>query len=206
MQRSYLYLHKNGIALSKIEAGDLALLMDHLNTTWYGRHSWAAVNMLNQQDWFEKVSRDATQFIVMAFDNGTSLKEKCDPLTPVGLYKLRNIDLINRCADSAHDVFKIAQGLGYGHLVLQAGIDAAFEMFGLNRLNTEVLANNIASQKTAIKAGYTEEGVKRKAILKCGERIDSICYGLLYEDWKKLDRVLCFKGCSNKSYVPKERK
>lgn len=126
-----------------------------------------------------------------------------DKNDPVGIYKLKNINFINRVGDSSHDIFPKVQGKGYGYSVLQAGVDAVFEMIGLHRLNTEVLENNIASQKTAIKAGFTIEGIKKQSVYRCGEWLNSITYGLTYPDWKNLDRIKKMKGCCNLSYIPK---
>ena len=71
------------------------------------------------------------------------------------------------------------------------------------RIDTEVLENNIASQKIILKTGFTQEGVRRKAVHKCGTYLDSNVYGLLKEDWKELSRVKKYGGICNESYKPK---
>ena len=87
------------------------------------------------------------------------------------------------CQQSQH------RGKGYGKTVLEAGVDFGFEILNMNRIDTEVLENNFASMKTALYVGYVKEGIKRKAIHKCGEYLDSIVLGILKEDWSILDRV-----------------
>ena len=75
----------------------------------------------------------------------------------------------------------------------------------MNRIDTEVLENNLASLKSAIWVGYVEEGLKRKCIHKCGEYLNSIVLGILKEEWLELERVKSYKGICNVSYQPKNQ-
>ena len=193
--RSYIYAHKNGIALRKIEQEDLSLLKELKDESWFGTHNVAVVNMYNQQKWFEKVSSDSSCLFLIAHDT----KSKED----VGLYKISNIDTINRCYDSAHDVFYKSRGKGYSKPVLEAGIDFGFEILNVNRINTEVLENNNASYKTAKYVGFVDEGVKRKSIWKVNGYLDSRILGIIRDEWKDLERVKNYNGCCNSSYEPK---
>ena len=124
----------------------------------------------------------------------------------VGLYKIQNIDWINRKYDSAHDVFINHRGKGYSKPVLEAGVDFGFEVLNMNRIDTEVIENNIASLKSALWVGYIEEGIKRKCIHKCGEYLDSITLGILKDEWVNLSRVKNYQGICNISYLPKNKK
>jgi RimJ/RimL family protein N-acetyltransferase len=125
---------------------------------------------------------------------------------PVGTYKASNIDWISRIYSSAHDVFEEHRGKGLSKPVLEAGVDFGFEVLNMHRLDTEVLANNIASLKSALWVGYKKEGLRKDAVYKCGDYLDSICLGLLREDWEELDRVKSYGGTCNNSYTPKDGK
>ena len=195
-----MYKHKNGLTFRKIEKTDLLVLKDLLDTTWYGRHTWSFNNMDDQEDWFNAQRKNKSQMLFMVYKKVGYGEDQ------IGLYKLLNIDLINRTADSSHDVFAKQQGKGYGHAVLQGGVDMAFELLNLDRLDTQVLTNNHASRKTAIKAGFTPEGMRREAVYKCGDRLDSEVFGLLRRDWVQLERLEEYNGCCNVSYVPKDNK
>jgi RimJ/RimL family protein N-acetyltransferase len=74
----------------------------------------------------------------------------------------------------------------------------------MNRIDTEVLENNLASYKSALYVGFIQEGIKRKCIHKCGEYLDSNFLGILKDDWKKLDRVNKYGDICNTSYTPKK--
>lgn len=188
-----MYSHKNGITLIKIEEKDLPLLKDLKNESWFGTHNISFVNDLDQSKWFTNINPNNT-LILKACNNQGDI---------IGLYKIQNIDWINRKYDSAHDVFKSYRGMGYSKPVLEAGVDFGFEVLNMNRIDTEVLENNLASLKSALWVGYIKEGKKRKCIHKCGTYLDSIFLGILKEDWVNLERVKKYNGICNISYTPK---
>jgi len=192
-----LYKHKNKTIFKKADYSDAGLLKDLKDESWFGTHKTTIVNNINQMDWIEKVSNSTTDLYLLAYNQAAS---------PIGIYKISNIDWINRSYDSAHDIFKQYRGNGYGKLVLEAGVDFGFEVLNMHRMDTEVLANNIASYKNAIYAGFSKEGFKRKAVYKCNEWLDSITMGILKEDWLKLPRVKNMNGCCNLSYTPTGKK
>lgn len=189
-----MYIHKNGICLRKIEKYDLPKLKDLKNESWFGTHHITFLNDFDQEKWFEGLNRN-THLILIAIDIKTG--------NEVGVYKFQNIDWYNRKYDSSHDVFKEFRGMGYSKPVLCAGTDFAFEVMNMNRIDGEVLENNVASLKSALYTGFTEEGVRRKSIYKCGEYLNSIHIGLLREDWVNLERIKEYGGICNVSYKPK---
>lgn len=191
-----MYEHKNGLRLRKIEEEDLSLLKELKDESWFGTHTVSIINMTDQLNWFKKITIDRDNLMLIAMEGKK----------PIGLYKIANIDWVNHHYNSAHDVFKEHRGYGYGYKVLEAGVDFGFEVLNMHRIDTEVLANNIASHKTALFAGFVPEGTRREAVHKCGEWVDSNFYGLLYEEWLKLERVKECKGCCNLSYQPKDEK
>lgn len=192
-----MYIHKNGLSLIKVSKEDLGLLKDLKNESWFGTHNIYFVNDTDQEKWFNSLGNN--KLILIAINTKTQEK--------VGLFKINDIDWVNRKCSEGHDTFKDQRGKGYGKLILEAGIDFVFEVLNMNRVEAEVLENNIASQKCCSYIEYPQEGVKRKAIHKCGEYLDSIQYGLLYQEWKNLDRVKNkYKGICNKSYIPKDGK
>lgn len=195
---SYIYEHKNGISLRKVEQEDLPLLKELKDESWFGTHHVAIVNMFNQQKWFEKISGDNSCYFLIAHDTKKN--------TDVGLYKIANIDNTNRCYDSAHDVFKHQRGKSFSKPVLEAGVDFGFEILNMHRINTEVLENNEASYKTAKYVGFSDEGVKRKSVWKVNQYLDSRMLGIIREEWVSLERVMAYGGCCNKSYEPKNTK
>lgn len=189
-----MYKHKNGITLTKIEHEDLQILKDLKNESWFGTHNISLVNSVDQEKWFSSLDSSKSLFL-------KAIDKKGDF---VGLYKISNIDWVNRRYDSAHDVIEEFRGSGYSKPVLEAGIDFGFEVLNMNRIDTEVLENNLASLKTAIWVGFQKEGVKRKCVHKCGTYLDSVFLGILRDEWVNLDRVIAMNGICNLSYKPKD--
>lgn len=186
-----MYKHKNGITFNKLEREDLSLLKELKKESWYGTHTITILNDDDQLKWFENLN--SSILILVASLNS----EK------IGLYKIQNIDWVNRRYDSGHDIFELYRGNGYAKLLVEAGVDFGFEILNMHRIDTEVLENNIASLKPTISAGFIKEGIKRNCIYKCGEYINSIFLGIIKEDWLKLDRIRKYGGICNLSYVPK---
>lgn len=189
-----MYKHKNGISLVKIEESDLLKLKNLKDESWFGTHSIIIINMTDQERWFKSLD-SRNEIILKAF--------LTDTREEIGLYKISNIDWMNRKYNSAHDIFEDQRSKGFSKRVLEAGVDFGFEVLNMNRIETEVLENNLASLKSAIWVGYLQEGIKRKCIHKCGEYLDSISLGILREEWKSLERVKEYGGVCNISYKPK---
>lgn len=196
-----MYKHKEGIILRKLERKDLPLLKELKNESWFGTHTINFLNDLDQERWFEGLN-NKTHLILVAYKELVNTEKEI----PVGLYKIQNIDWYNRTYDSSHDVFKEHRGKGLSKPVLVAGTDFAFEVLNMNRIDGQILENNIASIKSAEYAGFTHEGIRRKSIHKCGEWLNSIHIGILREDWEKLERVKGYGGICNESYTPKNDK
>lgn len=192
-----MYKHKNGVTLRKLAEADLPLLLRLKEESWFGTHHISFINAQDQDEWFHRITRSRDDLMLIAEDDKLTHDKR------VGLYKISSIDWINRTYVSGHDVFCQARGKGYGHTVLEAGVDFGFEILNMNRIDTEVLENNLASLKTALNAGYQKEGIRRRAVYKCGQYLDSITLGITREDWLELERVKKYAGVCNSTYTPK---
>lgn len=134
---------------------------------------YSLLNMLNQEDWFEKVSRDrGNEMFAIHCERGF-----------VGVCGLCHIDWLNRTAEvSIYIGPEDCRGKGVGIDTLALLRDKAFNEFNLHKLWAEIYSNNHASIGLFEKAGYTLEGTLRKQVYKCGEYRDSLMYGLLKDD------------------------
>lgn len=188
-----MYIHKNGLSLCLLEKKDLGLMQSLKQESWFGTHGITFNNLDQQESWYNSIDNHKNMFFIVKNQQGDY----------IGTYKISSIDWISRTYHSAHDVFKSQRGKGMSKPVLEIGVDFGFEVLNMHRLDTEVLENNIASLKTAEWVGFKKEGIKRKSIHKCGEYLDSICLGILKEEWKELDRVKKYGNLCNVSYTPK---
>ncbi len=76
-----------------------------------------------------------------------------------------------------------ARGRGAGRAAQALGLDLAFERFGLQKVWSEVLADNEVALKSQAAAGFRREGYLRRHMLKFGVYRDVVLLALLKEEW-----------------------
>jgi len=192
----FLYKHKNGLALRKVDSEDLDILLDLKTESWFGTHNIAFLNYADQLAWFTRESADPNSLYLMVHDME---KQDCPA---IGLYTVQHIDWINSVVDDGHHVFKKHRGQGYSYPVKEAGVDFVFEVLNVNRISGDVIVNNLASMGPAERVGFKREGVRRQAVWRSGRYLDSWLIGLLREEWEQLQRVKDYGGICNTSYTP----
>ena len=72
---------------------------------------------------------------------------------------------------------------GYGSEAAVLRTRYAFEMLGLEKLKTEVFAENIASRRVLEKAGYQTVGLQRREVFRHGRWHDLWLGEVLRDDW-----------------------
>ncbi len=181
------YIHKNGISFQKVSFEHLDFLLELKQESWWGTHQSLLLNLNDQKKWFENLPFNTLALV------GSYEKEL------VGIALFTDIDYVSRTSNVSGGVLKKHRGLVsiYG---FQAGVDFAFEILNMHRLNAEVLETNFASYKLQLLQGFKEEGRKRQAVFKSRKYYDSIIMGMLREDWQKHSRVLSYKGVSNLNF------
>jgi len=70
-----------------------------------------------------------------------------------------------------------------------AAVDHAFSTRDLHKIQARHLGCNVASGRVMQKIGMTREGTLREHVLRHGERLDLVCYGILRSEWAR-HRVL----------------
>lgn len=73
-------------------------------------------------------------------------------------------------------------GQGYASEAARRVVAFGFGALGLNRVYAICFSGNLASARVMQKAGMTYEGTMRGHILKWGEYVDLVCYGVLRSD------------------------
>jgi [ribosomal protein S5]-alanine N-acetyltransferase len=77
---------------------------------------------------------------------------------------------------------------GYATEALKGMLDFGFNTLGLHRIQAGVAVDNIASAKVLEKVGMIREGRKRKVLPIRGQWIDNFFYGILEEDWERINK------------------
>lgn len=101
----------------------------------------------------------------------------------VGVVSLNAINTTHKTADWAFYLDSSVQGKGMGSQVEFWLLDYAFGQAGLEKLNCEVLEINPAVIKMHQKFGFSIEGVRRKNVIKDGQRIDVALLGITKDEW-----------------------
>ena len=77
-----------------------------------------------------------------------------------------------------------ARGRGAGRAAQALGLDRAFFDFGLQKVWSEVLADNEAALKAQAAAGFRREGYLRRHAFKDGQFRDVVLLAILVEEWR----------------------
>jgi [ribosomal protein S5]-alanine N-acetyltransferase len=100
-----------------------------------------------------------------------------EPVGAVGIYRRKGIEL--RTGELGYWIGPSCWGRGYATEAARALVEHAFATTDLERIEGIVFARNPASCRVLEKAGFTCEGLKRRAALKGGEVLDEFLYARL---------------------------
>lgn len=178
-----MYDHKDGITLRKLTRDRLSDLYCLKQESWWGTHKTLIVNHEDQERWFQNIPSD--QLFMTAFQGQEA----------IGIAIYTDIDWLNRSLSISGSIFKRHRVPEVVKPAFSAGLDFAFEILNMRRVQAEVLATNIPSQRLEINhLGFKVEGVRRQAVYKCGMYIDSLILGLLREEWEQQSRIRAYGG------------
>lgn len=107
----------------------------------------------------------------------------------LGYIDLNSISWNNRVATlsigiGASDV----RGKGYGTEAMQLILEFGFHELNLHRIQLSVLSYNEPAIGLYEKVGFVKEGCFREYVQRDGKKYDMYLYGILYEEWLKLNK------------------
>ena len=188
-----MYKHKTGVTLRKLEKFDLPFLLDLKKESWWGTHTTQIINSEDQNKWFENMPND---HLFLIGEVGSQ------NLETVGVAVYTDINWINRSLSISGSLFKKYRG-EWAFKAFCSGLDFAFEMLNMNRVEAEVLEYHVAARLLETKKlGFVEEGKKRMSVYKCGQYYDSIILGMLRDDWLNCERVKNYGSSCNFNFDP----
>ncbi len=169
------------LIFGKVEEEHLSAFTDLKKESWMMTHQKTIINREDQKSWFDHMDSDPNcpKNLVLSVHQKDHVGCQL-----VGCYKVLRVDYINRSADVGWDLLKNFRGKGLGKRIVAGGANFCFDILNLRRLNAEILATNIPSQKCAEAAGFVLEGVNREAIHKPEGFVDSQFWGLLVAERK----------------------
>ena len=135
------------------------------------------VNEEMERKWYEKIL--TSNFPVTVF--GIELIEN-NKL--IGLTILRDINLINRSAETAIYIGdQNERSKGYSKEALKLTLNFAFNNLGLHRVFLSVREDNVAALGLYEKLGFIREGILRDSIYKNGKYLSLIIMSILEEEF-----------------------
>jgi len=109
---------------------------------------------------------------------------------PVGVSSFTAIDPLNKHCSWGFYLGENPLPRGTGTLLGIYSMQYAFDVLGVHRVYSEVMASNQVSLNYHSKMGFSLEGVLREHIKKAGVFIDVVCYGQLAEEWATFQNIL----------------
>lgn len=94
-------------------------------------------------------------------------------------------DTLNNSAELGYDLAEAYCRRGIMTEALIAGIHAAYDEKGINRIQAITYVDNSASCKLLEKLGFKQEGIIREKHYFRGKYYDHFCYSLLKREWKQ---------------------
>ena len=105
----------------------------------------------------------------------------------IGRIGFHHIDVNNKSAAIGYWLAKDAEGKGIITNACSKIIEYGFNDLGLNRIEIKAATHNPKSQAIPQKLHFTQEGILRQAEFVNGSYFDIVVYGLVKEDWIKLN-------------------
>lgn len=118
----------------------------------------------NPRIWLKAVLRDGRLIGYCTVESIDEKSRKCEPALVIGEVN--------------------SWGLGIGRTVLEEMLKYAFSDLHMHRVWAAVARGNDRSERLLRRAGFSQEGVMREALLIAGEFTDLLCYSMLEMDYR----------------------
>jgi UDP-4-amino-4,6-dideoxy-N-acetyl-beta-L-altrosamine N-acetyltransferase len=163
------------ISLRDVEAADVDRLFQWRNEPEVDRWMYSVPPNLDQHHaWFSDFMADSDRKGWIILRDG----EACGSLTLEGLVGAQRRAKWGWYIGDAE-----ARGRGAGRAAQALGLDRAFEDFGLQKVWSEVLADNETALRAQAWAGFRREGYLRRHAFKHGKFRDAAMMSILKEEW-----------------------
>lgn len=102
----------------------------------------------------------------------------------VGGVGASSINVVHRRADLGIYLSESCQGRGIGSALERQFLTKAFDEFGIEKLNCEVISFNERALRLYKKCGFRQEGVRRDHVIRDGKKYDAILLGITKGEWR----------------------
>ncbi len=171
------------VNLRIMEKEDLPLYSEWVNNPdFYGEFDYLEQeSRTNIEKEFDNLPKEKKKFIIQKKDG-----------TRIGGIQVRQRSTYGDYLEIGFTIVPEERGKGYCSEAVQIIVDYAFLSNSLSRIEAVTDTRNLPSQRVLEKAGFTKEGLLRKAAFIRGDRRDLFVYSILREEWKQ-PRILTRK-------------
>jgi RimJ/RimL family protein N-acetyltransferase len=164
-------LEGRAINLRLIEHGDIPLIVEWANDPDFGGEFEPIEQVTSHEitKWLDGLPPNEKWFFIEKKD-GTKVGQIM--FAPVGPHYV-----------IGYRMLPSERNKGYCTEAVQIIVDFLFLSRDIVRIQAETNPQNLASQRVLEKAGFTKEGVRRKAIFVRGKWCDGVFYSILREEW-----------------------
>lgn len=169
------FLRGDRVELRPIEDEDAAFLAETVNDPDVRKSLTLRrpVSVGGEEDWIESIRDDDDIHLLICVDG--------EPVGNIGLHHIRHRP---GTAEVGYFVASDQHGQGYATEATRLLLGYAFDELGLHRITGKAYASNRGSRRVLEKAGFTEEGVRREDAFADGERVDTVIYGILADEFE----------------------
>lgn len=135
------------------------------------------VTELQQISWWENISRNKNNTVFGI----VLLKTK----KLIGVWRLQNLDNVNRSAEVGVDIFEKYRGKGFGEKAYKMIFKYLFENYNIHTIYLRVVAFNTNAISLYKKVGFVETGKIVESIFRKGKYWDNIIMCITSEEYFK---------------------
>jgi RimJ/RimL family protein N-acetyltransferase len=136
------------------------------------------VSPVQQREWFEAMSRrrsDVTFLICLAEEEN-----------PIGVWRLQEVDAVNRVCEVGVDIFPAHRRQGYGYQTYRMIMAFLFEHYNIHMIYLRTAEFNHKAQALYLKLGFRETGRLLESIFRHGRYWDNILMCLTVDQYRQL--------------------
>lgn len=140
------------------------------------------VSAAQQQLWFEAMSKrrsDVTFLVCKAEDDD-------DDDDAIGIWRLQNVDAVNRVCEVGVDIFPASRRQGFGYKTYHMIFSYLFDHYNIHMVYLRTAEFNQAGQALYSKVGFRETGRLVQSIFRNGRYWDNILMCLTVDEYRAL--------------------
>lgn len=162
-----------------VERNDLELLRNEHNeeSTLLKLGDPGVVTELQQLQWWEDISKNKNNAVYCIF-----LENKENV---IGIWRLQNLDTVNRCVEVGIDIFKNYRGNGYSKKSFLMIFKYLFDDMNIHTIYAKVGSYNEVTLKMCEVVGFKITGSITESLFRMGKYWDNIILCITSDDYRK---------------------